>query len=523
VVLRTVIDLARRLAHARKLPVGVCWAGMLARTGARLVAVAILTASARAAIAAPPDAQPDAAAGVDAVALADEATFPDSAFGPRYTIEEVRVTGNRKTKTSLIVGELAVMGLAPGAAVDASDPRVEAARYRLLSLGYFLDVHLSVTRGSKRGSVVLVAEVEERGTLVINELFPATSAATLFWGGADASETNFLGRGINLGAGFVVSTKPIVPYAHAGLGLRLHLGVPPLGGPNGLGLAVTGLYNDGSEFYRATGDDSDPDPGRFVATRVRRAGGVITAGKMLPHNLHATVGIRQEWVSATLPPPPQNMQTIPGDPTPVDIDFMINAGRSHVGAASASLDYDSRSDPVLPRSGMRVALSVETATALLGSDYSYVKTVVDGDFYFRMPHGALGLHVFAGGIGGDAPYFDRFFIGDLDLLLPRRALGINFSTQPAPNLLGTSISGHRYDDFAGRLLVEYAIPIWRHRGLLYGGDAFIAVGLLEMGDEGELTSSSPPIALTGDLGLRLDTYVGVFTISIANVVSRSSF
>ncbi|HEY6476138.1 MAG TPA: hypothetical protein VI456_06115, partial [Polyangia bacterium] len=146
-----------------------------------------------------------------------------------------------------------------------------------------------------------------------------------------------------------------------------------------------------------------------------------------------------------------------------------------------------------------------------------------GDFYFRMPRGALGLHLFGGAIAGDAPYFDRFFIGDLDLLLPRRALGINFSTQPAPNFLGTSIAGHRYDNFAGRLLVEYAVPIWRHRGLLYGGDAFVAVGLLEMGSEDQLTSGSPPIGLTGDLGLRLDTYVGVFTISIANVVSRSSF
>src|SRR5205807_773514 len=109
-----------------------------------------------------------------------------------------------------------------------------------------------VTRGTRRGAVVLVVEVEERGTLVINEIFAATSAATLFWGGTDLAETNFLGRGINLGAGFVASTQPLVPDAHAGLGIRLHVGVPPLGGPNGLSLSVTGLYNDGSEFYRAS-------------------------------------------------------------------------------------------------------------------------------------------------------------------------------------------------------------------------------------------------------------------------------
>ncbi|HSY39442.1 MAG TPA: BamA/TamA family outer membrane protein, partial [Polyangia bacterium] len=383
---------------------------MLARAGARLVAVAILLAGARAAVAAgsPESAtgavssDPGDLAGAAGPSAADAAAFPDPRFGPRYVIEAVQVTGNRKTKTSLIVSELAVLGLGPGVSLDASDSRVEAARYRLLSLGYFLDVHLSVARGSKRGSVVLVVEVEERGTLVINELFPATSEATLFWGGADASEMNFLGRGINLGAGFVVSTKPIVPEAHAGLGLRLHVGIPPLGGPDGVGLSVTGLYNDGSEFYRASGADTDADPGRFIATRVRRAGGVLTAGKMFPHNLHVTAAFRMEQLSATLPPtagrPGTGLQsqTLP-DGTSVPIDFMIQEGSSRVGTIAASLDYDTRSDPVLPRSGMRLALSGEVGTSLLGSSYSYVKTVFNGSVYLKMPHGhALGFHLFAG-------------------------------------------------------------------------------------------------------------------------------
>src|SRR4029079_15979354 len=100
-------------------------------------------------------------------------------------------------------------------------------------LGYFLDVRLSVTRGASRGGGVLVIEVEERGTIVINELVPTTSAATAFWAGADISETNFLGRGINLGGGFVGSTTPGVPGATAGIGLRLRAAVPPIGGPHG--------------------------------------------------------------------------------------------------------------------------------------------------------------------------------------------------------------------------------------------------------------------------------------------------
>jgi hypothetical protein len=147
-----------------------------------------------------------------------------------------------------------------------------------------------------------------------------------------------------------------------------------------------------------------------------------------------------------------------------------------------------------------------------------------------MPRGhALGFHLFAGAIAGDPPYFDRYFIGDLNLLLPRRALGINFSTLPSRDLLDTSIAHHRYDHYAGRVLVEYAVPIWRRRGFIYGGDAFLAVGLLGMasvGDfipPGESGIGALPIDLTGDLGIRLDTYVGIFTISIANALSRTSF
>jgi hypothetical protein len=452
----------------------------------------------------------------------DLVPFHETPFGPRYVIEDVKVSGNSKTERSLIVGELAVLGLVPGQTVDASDQRVETARYRLLSLGYFVDVHLSVTRGTRRGAVVLVVEVEERGTLVINEVFAATSAATLFWGGTDLAETNFLGRGINLGAGFVASTQPLVVGAHAGLGLRLHIGVPPLGGPNGLSLSVTGLYNDGSEFYRASGADENDDPGRFVATRVRRAGGVLTAGKMLANTLRASVSFREEEIEAEVPR--LAVQTFP-DGTTAPIDFMIQSGTSQIGTVAGSLDFDTRSDPILPRSGMRAALTVEVATSILASSYTYVKSVFEGSVYFKMPRGhALGLHLFAGAIAGDAPYFDRFFIGDLDLLLPRRALGINFSTQAPLNVLGTSIAAQRYDNYAGRLMVEYAMPIWRRRGLMYGGDAFVAVGVLGMASNGSFDGpGGPPIALTGDLGLRLDTYVGVFTISVANALSRFQF
>ena len=478
-----------------------------------LSASGLLRAGSARADQAPPEEE--AAPGEDEAAAAVE--FPDQRFGPRYIIDEVLIRGNHKTQKSIIAAEVAALGLVQGAAVDASDPRVEAVRYRLLALGYFLDVRLSVTRGASRGGVVLVVDVEERGTLVINELFPSTSAATAFWGGADMSETNFLGRGINLGAGFVASTTPVVPGAHSGLGVRLRAVVPSIGGPYGLSLSATGLYNDGSEFYRVSGADDDPNPQHFIASRVKRAGGVLGVGKDFRSRVHVGLDFREEALTTDLPNVPS-------------VDFMVKDGASQLGTVTGSVDLDTRSDPILPRSGMRLALAMEVATGLLGSSYHYVKTTAEASFYHPMPRGhALGFHLFGGAIAGDPPYFDRYFIGDLNLLLPRRALGINFSTLPSRDLLDTSIAHHRYDHYAARVLVEYAVPIWRRRGFIYGGDAFVGVGLLGMASPGDFVPpgdsglDSLPIDLTGDLGLRLDTYVGIFTISIANALSRSSF
>ena len=444
-------------------------------------------------------------------------------FGPRYLIEEIVVRGNRKTQTDLVLREI---GLGPGDEVSASDKRVEAARFRLLALGYFLDARLSLKRGSKRGGAVLLIEVEERGTIVVNELYPSTSAATAFWGGIDASETNFLGRGINLGAGFVASTTPKVPYAERGLGLRLHGSLPEVRSL-GVSLSLTGLYNDGSEFFRASGADRDPDPTQYVAVRTRHAGGILGAGKTLGRQVRVFADLREESVSATLPPTRTRLLE-DGLTTPIDFD--VQDGRSHVGSLTLTVDFDTRSDPVLPRSGGRLVASFEAAHAVLGSSYDFAKALVQASVYQRLPFGhALGFHLLAGAIAGDAPYFDRFFVGDMNLLLPRRALGINFSTLASRNVLGTGIARHRYDDYAGRLLVEYAIPIWRRHGFVYGGDAFAALGVFALASSDDFKGPDPlawdnlPIDLTADVGLRLDTYVGVFTISIANALGRSSF
>ena len=475
-------------------------------------------------------AKPAFAAGEDplsaSLAPADIEALPefpsDPVFEPNYKLEGIEVRGNQKTKTALILREV---DLKVGDVVSANDARVGLARLRLLALGFFLDVHLSLVKGVGRGQATLVVEVEERGTLILDELYLGTSQATSLWGGLAATERNLLGRGLALGAGAVGSTRPQVEGAKPGVAGALHVSGPPAFFSGRLALQASFNASRGSEFFRKSGEDSSADPANFVATNVRRLGGTLGAGRALSRTFFLTGEVRFESIRAELPS--ERTQTTP-DGLVTDIPFALREGNSHLGSLSVTLDIDSRTDPVLPRGGHHVSLSVEGATSAFASSYGFIKGVAQASNYFPLHWGhVIGVHGYLGGIWGDAPYFDRFFVGDLNQLLPPRALGLNFSTQPSRNFLGTGIAAHRYDDLAGRAIVEYAIPVWSRHGLLYRGDVFAAFGVFAVSNPDDLRdlSLSRAIAtdLTADLGIRLDTTIGIFTVSVANAIGRIPF
>ena len=449
---------------------------------------------------------------------------PDPAFEPSYRIESIEVRGNHKTRTSLILREL---GLFTGDVVAANDPRVSVARLRLLALGFFLDVHLSLVRGEHRGLAKLVVDVEERGTLILDAIYLGTSDATDVWGGLAGTERNLLGTGLSVGAGLVGSTRPSVLGAEPGFASALRVAGPPAFFPGHLTFQGSLSLSHKSEFYRKAGNDDSASSADFVATNVRRVGGTLGVGRAITRTFFMMGEARLESIKATLPSDRQ--QVLPsGDNEP--IAFEVRDGRSHVGSFTLLFDFDTRSDTVLPRNGHHVSLSLEGSADGLASSYSSLKGVAQSASYFPLRSGhVIGIHGFLGGIWGDAPYFDRFFVGDLNLLLPPRALGLNFSTQPSLDVLGTRMAAHRYENVAARALVEYAVPLWRRHGILYRGDAFAAFGVFGMSNPDHWRASAKSFSdvvsldMTGDLGLRLDTTVGIFTLSVANAIGRIPF
>jgi outer membrane protein insertion porin family len=458
-----------------------------------------------------------------ALAAPASAQTQTPSYGPRYILEGIEVRGLHKTEPWVVLREL---GLSVGEEVAPTDPRVETARLRLLSLGLFLEVQFSLAKGVHRGGAVLMVTVEERGTIIINALHFGTSEATTLWGGLDIAETNFLGRGVGVGGGFVASTRPKVDGAQPARAFSLRA-AGPVWSEGKLGPYGSILYSNGSEFYRASGSDDDHSSRDFVAANTRRVGGTLGVGTDLSRATRVTAEGRYEAIDARLPA--RRTRQSPGVESLWPISFGVHEGQSRLASVAVSLDVDTRSDPVLPRAGSRTSVSLQTALPLLGSQYAFAKGLVQSSWYHPVGRHVIGIHGLAGAVFGDAPYFEKFFVGDLNLLLPPRALGLNFSTLPSRDFLGTSIAAHRYDAFAARLVVEYAVPLWRRKGFVYGGDAFVAFGAFALASGEDLRVRDGPISralpadLTADLGLRLDTYVGIFTLSVANALGRIPF
>ncbi len=440
---------------------------------------------------------------------------------PRYVLESVVVRGNRKTRQALILREL---GLRAGDVVTPADRRVASARLRLLALGFFIDVRLSLAKGRNRGSAILEVEVEERGTVILNGVYLGISEATALWGGLDMAETNLLGRGILLAGAFVQSTRPTVPGSEPGQAYRLQLGGPM---PTQTGLWLSGgfLYSHGSEFFRAFGDVEKVDPQHHVAVTTRRLGGRLGVGISLSRSTRLTAEARLEGFDATFPGTrSRDLQNGRTD----RINFSITEGASRLSSLVFGLDVDRRDDPFLPRAGNRFSFSFESGLAALASNYSFTKGVLQYSHYVPVRRGkdSFSVHILGGVIHGYAPYFDRFFIADLNVLLPSRAIGLNFSTLPSRNFLNTSINEHRFDDYAGRVMAEYAVSLWRGRGFLYRADGFAGFGVFGIAGHQNLRLRRDsiyrtiPIDLTADLGIRLDTLIGIFNISIANALGR---
>lgn len=443
----------------------------------------------------------------------------------RYELQGIEIRGNTRTRDRVILRYLPYRA---GALLDVDDPELELARYRLLGTGFFSNVSLSLKKGDRRGAVVLVVDVVERNTIVINELWMGLAADAdregkarplTAYGGVDVAETNLAGTGISLGAAIGVAQDQ--------LALRTRFLDPAFLGTAWM-TSATLLYNDARDFFgnrdvlyvdeQATDRVND-----YAVVRYKRFGGSVGAGHDISSSIQMWFDYRVEQIDASIPLAASHRRGLDREP----IAFDLLPKKSVLSTVRASIVADTRDQPILPTRGYHAMVHTDLAMAPFGSDYAYTKVQLRASRWFPLPWNHVArLELFAGMISGDAPFFERFYIGDFTDLLPKRVLELNTDRRPAPNFLNTQIAEVRYGEYAAKVQGEYRVPLYRGHRAVYGIDVFSSAGLYGVASARDLKEPPRgytglrrlPLDLTFNLGFRMDTNAGGFVFAFSNVL-----
>jgi outer membrane protein assembly factor BamA len=470
-----------------------------------------------------------AAAETAAAASTEAAAGEPSAAGRariRYLLQGIEVRGNTRTRARVV---LRYVPFRAGDLLDVNDPELELTRYRLLGTSFFSSAQLSLRKGDRRGEVVLVIDVVERNTLVVNDFWMGLAGertdkrgeptGVYAYGGLDAAETNLAGTGITLGAAIGVGIDQ--------LALRTRFFDPAFLG-TGWMTSATLLYNNARDFFGNydilyQGASTDSPPMSYAVVDYSRFGGSFGAGHDLGIATQLWFDLRVEKIHADLPLAASHLRGRDREP----IAFNVIGGDSVLSTVRGMLIHDTRNEPILPTRGSYISVTGDTALAPAGGDYGFTKLQIRASRWWTLPWNHVArLELNYGAITGDAPFFEKFYVGDFTDLLPDRVLDLNFDRRRAPNFLRTDISEVRYGDYAAKVQLEYRIPIYRGHRSVYGIDFFGAAGIYGVAGYRDLTDPPRgysgfrkiPVDLTFNLGFRIDTHAGGFVFAFSNLV-----
>jgi outer membrane protein insertion porin family len=324
------------------------------------------------------------------------------------TVESVKITGNKKTKTSVIRRELTVK---PGAVYSLNDLRKDYAR--LDRLGIFETIEERTEAGSEVGKVVVSWAVKERRTGQVS-LGLGYSAREKLVGRAELSETNFRGRaeGVNLlweTGGFkgrnsfhVGFYKPWLDSKRTSLSVDLY---------NKL------VYRFSENF----GSDASGSSDRYDE---RHKGGTLTLARPLSETFRLALTGRFDDVSTS-------------DVTNLQNTFPVQDGTVTTGTVRGTLD--TRDFATNPTGGSLHAAWIESgvsnlrdssiANDKLGST-PITKVATDLRQYIALKKHqkttpaerakekipVLALRFMAGTSAGHLPFYEQFFVGGSDSL-----------------------------------------------------------------------------------------------------------
>ena len=363
--------------------------------------------------------------------------------GPRVFVEEINIKGNIRTLDKVIRRE---MRLVEGDAFNTQ--RIRRSQQRLRDLNFFSNVTLDTVEGTAPDKSKIEIAVEERSTGELSVGFGVSTRDALL-GDIRIRERNLLGRGQDLSLGFTLSAR------RQEIDLRFTE-------PYFLDRDVAA----GFDLFRVTTDYQDE-----ASYDLERAGGSLRATYSLMEDLRHTV---RYTYSAT---------TIKNVPSTASFFIRAQEGDSTSSIVGNSLAYDKRDSKIDPRDGYIVTLNNDVAT--LGGDTRYVRTVLQGGYYF--PVGETWVLSTNAEIGNVTPYgdeevriADRFFLGGAKLR------GFEYGgVGPRDRSTGDSLGAENY--YAGS--VELLFPLGLPREMGVRGGVFS-----DFGSAWDVAASGPNIA-----------------------------
>jgi outer membrane protein assembly factor BamA len=344
------------------------------------------------------------------------------------------------------------------------------------------------------------------------------------YAGLDVAETNLVGTGMTLGAAAGI--------AHDQYALRLRFFDPALFLGGQWMTSGSLLFNHANDFFgnRSVGFYNplqDTVDRSFAVVQYDRFGGTVGVGRDLSVSTQLWANYRLERITANVPRTANNLRGIGDEAIREPIDFFIQRDKSVLSTLSATFQLDTRDKPFLPTRGWFASVTTEVSLTPLGSDYSYSRTDALANKWWTLPwEHVLRLRLFAGVISGRAPFFERYYVGDLSDFRASRVLGLNVERRLAPNFFGTTVGEIRYGDYAAKVDAEYRIPLYRGTRAVYGIDFFARAGVFLIAGQRDITNPPPgysgaqllPIDFTANFGLQMDTSAGGFTFAFANLL-----
>ena len=292
--------------------------------------------------------------------------------GPKVFVERIDIQGNVRTLDEVIRREFR---LVEGDAFNSA--KVRRSRQRIQNLGFFASVQVENEEGSSPDRTVITVDVEEQSTgdLTFGAGF-SSNAGPL--GSIGLRERNLLGRGQDLRLSFTLS-----------------------GSRSELDLSFTEPYfldrdlAAGIDLFRI---EQEQDESSFDEERI---GGALRAGYQISEK------VRQVW-RYTLAR--REISDVDDDASLVIQDEEGTRLESSIGQ---EITYDTRDSRFDPREGWVAGLSTQFAG--LGGDVQFVKSSVDGGYYYSFTDDlTLSLQGEVGnitGVGDDTRASDRFFLG----------------------------------------------------------------------------------------------------------------